>query len=161
MEVINNMEDIEYLLVNRLKEMDCVITTVESCTGGLIASRIVNVSGASGISKEGFITYCDEAKVSMVGVPAKVIDEYKAVSGETAEAMAKGGMSTAHADGCISVTGVAGPDMEDGKPVGLVYVGCSFKDKTVSFQFNFKGDRQSIRNQACQKALECMYDLIE
>ena len=144
---------IEAELVDVLKKNKLIITTAESCTGGMIASRIVNVPGASAVFKQGYITYCDEAKINMLHVRKETIEEYYAVSAQTAKEMASGGARAADADVCIAVTGVAGPDKEDGKPVGLVYIGLYICGKTYVNEYNFDGDRMQIRNQACQNAL--------
>lgn len=151
---------IENDLVNILKNNNLVITTAESCTGGMVASRIVNVPGASSVFKQGYITYCDEAKISMLGVRRQTIEKHFAVSRETAEEMASGAACAANADVGISVTGVAGPDKEDGKPVGLVYTGVYVSGKTYVRELHFDGDRASIRNQSAQAALEFAYEKI-
>ena len=145
---------IEAELVKILKIKNLIITTAESCTGGMIASRIVNVPGASAVFKQGYITYCDEAKISMLGVSRQTIEKYYAVSSQSAEEMAAGGAKAARADICVAVTGVAGPDKEDGKPVGLVYIGLYMCGKCYVKECNFNGDRAAIREQACETALE-------
>ena len=126
----------------------------------MIASRIVNVPGASAVFKQGYITYCDEAKISILGVKADTLEKYHAVSRETAAQMAEGGAGAAGADACIAVTGVAGPDKEDGMPVGLVYIGLFIYDKTYVKEFHFSGSRIEIRNQACEEALKLILEYI-
>jgi PncC family amidohydrolase len=126
----------------------------------MIASRIVNVPGASAVFKQGYITYCDEAKISMLGVSRKTIEKFYAVSAETASEMAMGGAKTANADVCISVTGVAGPDTEDGKPVGLVYIGVCILGSIHVRECHFTGDRASIREQSAQHAMEYAVELL-
>ncbi len=118
---------IEEKVVKELNARHMLLTTAESCTGGMIASAIVNVSGASNVFHQGYITYCDEAKNSILNVPNEILEEYKAVSPQVACKMALGALSLAGADIAVSVTGVAGPSMEDGKPVGLVYIGMASK----------------------------------
>ena len=86
----------------------------------MISSRIVNVPGASAVLKQAYVTYCDEAKHTVLGVKKETLEKYYAVSSQTACEMAEGGAKAAGADVCVSVTGVAGPDTEDGKPVGCV-----------------------------------------
>jgi PncC family amidohydrolase len=151
---------IEKDLVNILKINNLIITTAESCTGGMIASRIVNVPGASAVFKQGYITYCDEAKISMLGVSRQTIGKFFAVSAETASEMAMGGAKKANADVCISVTGVAGPDTEDGKPVGLVYIGVCILGSIHVRECHFTGDRASIREQSAQHAMEYAVELL-
>ena len=117
---------LEKHVVDVLKEKKLTITTAESCTGGMISSRIVNVPGASAVLKQAYVTYCDEAKHTVLGVKKETLEKYYAVSSQTACEMAEGGAKAAGADVCVSVTGVAGPDTEDGKPVGCVFIGCFY-----------------------------------
>ena len=117
---------LEKHVVDVLKEKKLTITTAESCTGGMISSRIVNVPGASAVLKQAYVTYCDEAKHTVLGVKKETLEKYYAVSSQTACEMAEGGAKAAGADVCVSVTGVAGPDTEDGKPVGCVFIGWGF-----------------------------------
>lgn len=152
---------LEEAIVNLLKAADMTLTTVESCTGGLLSGRIVNVSGASEVFKQGFVTYANGAKTKLVGVKKSTLKEYTAVSEETAKEMAEGGRKAAEADACISVTGIAGPEGgTEEKPVGLVYIGCCMKEKTVVRKYQFTGNRQKIREHAVVSALvllrECL-----
>lgn len=151
---------IEKDVVCELRERGLLLTTAESCTGGLVAARIVNVPGASGVFHEGYITYSDAAKSKLLGVKQETLNRYCAVSRETAYEMAEGGALRAEADVCVAVTGVAGPDMEDQKPVGLVYIGCCFRGKVTVLEYHFSGDRGQIRAQAAQAALEQLLDTI-
>ncbi len=139
-------------LVDILKANSMTVATVESCTGGMIASHIVDVSGASSVFGYGFVTYADEAKKNMVGVSASTLADYGAVSREAASEMAEGGKRTSGADICISVTGVAGPNTDEGKPVGLVYIGICLNESRV-YECHFEGDRESIRTQAAYEAV--------
>ena len=191
---------IEEKVVKQLNTKHMLLTTAESCTGGMVASSIVNVSGASNVFHQGYITYCDEAKNSILNVPAEILDEYKAVSPQVACKMALGALSIAAADIAVSVTGVAGPSTEDGKPVGLVYIGvASNKDSAYTDRFDtdtqisditgyaeaykysrnrevlykadnsniivsenvFEGDRSTIRDKACKKALDMVYAYVK
>ena len=138
-----------------LKKRKWTITTVESCTGGAVSARIVNVAGASDILKQAYVTYCDEAKHCLAGVSRETLDACTAVSAETAKEMALGGARAAGADVCVSVTGLAGPGGgTEEKPVGLVYMACCVKGRTTAERHMFAGDRQQIREQSAQKALE-------
>lgn len=162
--MINHKENavtIEENVVKLLKDKELVIATAESCTGGLIGATIVNVSGASSVFHEGYITYSNEAKMKLLGVSSQTLDTFKAVSKETAAEMAAGGASRSGADVCIAVTGVAGPSVEDDKPVGLVYIGCFYKGKVTVRQFDFSGDRQQIRNASVNEALKLVISCIE
>lgn len=152
---------LEESIVHLLKAAGMTLTTVESCTGGLLSGRIVNAAGASEVFKEGFITYTNRAKRKLVGVKKSTLKEYTAVSEETAREMAEGGLQAAEADACISVTGIAGPDGgTEEKPVGLVYIGCCIQGKTVVRKYQFTGNRQKIREHAVVSALvllrECL-----
>lgn len=149
----------EEKIVRFLNEHNMMITTVESCTGGLIAARLVNVSGASIVFSEGYITYSEDAKAKMVGVNPETIKKYNVVSEEVAYEMASGGAKTANADVAVSVTGVAGPlgGTKD-IPVGTVCIGVYYKNKVITEKFLFNGDRLQVRNQAVDKALEMVWN---
>ena len=155
------MESPEEQLVKQLFLKKWLITTVESCTGGLVASRIVNVPGASDVLREAYVTYCDEAKMKLAGVRKETLERYTAVSSQTAEEMALGGLSAAGADMALSVTGLAGPGGgTEEHPVGLVYVGCAVHGRAVVRELRLQGGRRSIREQAAEEALrlalECL-----
>ena len=116
---------LEEQIVKKLQEKGYTITTAESCTGGLLAGRILNVSGASEVYMEGYITYANEAKERILGVKHETLETYGAVSKETAEEMAIGAARAAKADVALSTTGIAGPGggtVE--KPVGLIWISC-------------------------------------
>lgn len=149
----------EEKIVRFLNEHNMMITTVESCTGGLIAARLVNVSGASNVFSEGYITYSEDAKAKMVGVNPETIKKYNVVSEEVAYEMASGGAKTANADVAVSVTEVAGPlgGTKD-IPVGTVCIGVYYKNKVITEKFLFNGDRLQVRNQAVDKALEMVWN---
>ena len=152
---------LEESIVQQLAEKHLKVTTVECCTGGALAARIINVSGASDVIQEGFITYSDEAKMSLVGVQKATIDAYTAVSSQPAAEMAEGGVAHTGSDVAVSVTGLAGPGGgTEEKPVGLVYIGCCYKGKTVVKEFHFKGNRSKIREQAVVKGLTLMRECI-
>lgn len=140
-------------LVAVLRERRLLITTVESCTGGGIASGIIDVPGASDVLKEAFITYCDEAKHRLVGVKKKTLRKYTAVSPQVCRQMAKGGARTAKADLCLSATGVAGPGGTEEFPAGLVYLGCCFNGRCEVRKYNFTGSRNEVRRQAVRESL--------
>ncbi|MCI1304926.1 MAG: CinA family protein [Lachnospiraceae bacterium] len=144
----------EEKLVGILKERGLIITTVESLTGGMIASTIVNVPGASDVFRRGYITYCDEAKHDLVGVSLRTLEKYTAVSAETAREMAEGGVRTAVCDAALSATGIAGPDGgTEEKPVGLVYIGFSIHNRTTVKKLLLDGSRLEIRQGTVREAL--------
>ncbi len=160
---LNKELPLEEVLVVLLKEKDYTIATAESCTGGLVAGRIVNVSGASWVFNEGYITYSNEAKCRLLGVPAPLIAEYGAVSEQTAREMAIGVAHAANADVGVAITGIAGPDggTKD-KPVGTVFIACCVKDKVTVRECRFDGNREQVRNSAVNYAMklacECIGD---
>jgi nicotinamide-nucleotide amidase len=151
--VIQLNHSTEEYLIKYLTDHGLTVTTVESCTGGMVAAALTSVAGSSRVFQRGFVTYCDEAKHEMVGVRSDTLARHTAVSRETAEEMANGGAAAAHADCCISVTGYAGPDSGSGEPVGLVYIGCRTPKGTVVQEHHFTGCRQEIRQQAMEQAL--------
>ena len=130
------------------------LTTAESCTAGLLAGRIMNVAGASGVYNEGHITYSNEAKERILGVSHETLEKYGAVSPQTAHEMAAGAAKAANADAAVSVTGIAGPGGgTKEKPVGLVYVGCYVKGNVRVEEFRFMGNRAKNREYAVVRAL--------
>lgn len=149
-------ETLEMAVVRLLKEQGLAVTTAESCTGGLIGGRLVNVPGASGVFREGFITYSNEAKTKRLGVRESTLKEYGAVSEQTAREMAAGGALAGASEACIAVTGIAGPDADGKKPVGLVYIACCIKDRIRVEEYHFKGNRDKIREQSVVKALDLL-----
>lgn len=145
---------LEEAVINILKEKGYTVTTAESCTGGRLAARIMNVPGASCAYNEGYITYSNEAKKKLLGVKKETLDEFGAVSRQTAAEMAEGAAKAAGADAALSVTGIAGPDGgTEEKPVGLVYVGCYLKGRTRVEEFYFTGNRDKNRDYAVVWAL--------
>lgn len=153
---VDETEELEDVVIKSLISKKLQLITVESCTGGLLAGRLINVSGASEVFKQGFITYSNESKMKLVHVNEATLDKFSAVSEEVAIEMAKGGIVAAEADVCVSITGIAGPNTEDDKPVGLVYIGCCYKDNVVVKEYNFNGNRQKVREQAVTKALDLL-----
>ena len=145
---------LEMSVVNLLEKNELTISTAESCTGGLLAGRLINVPGVSDVYKEGFITYTNKAKRKTLGVNKSTLKKYGAVSEQTAKEMAVGAALAADTDIRISVTGIAGPDGgTNEKPVGLVYVGVCIKDIVHVEEFRFSGDRANVREQTVISAL--------
>ncbi len=138
------------------------VTTAESCTGGLLSGRLVNVSGVSECLKRAYVTYCDEAKRDLLGVREETLKLYTAVSEQTAAEMASGGAKAAGADICLSVTGVAGPlDEGEGFPAGLVYIGCFYKGKVEVRRYHFSGGRMEVRERSVSAALKLLLSVLE
>ena len=144
---------LEEAVVSLLKEKNMTVTTAESCTAGLLAGRIMNVPGASDVYREGYITYSNESKMKLVGVKEKTLNQYGPVSAKTAYEMAVGAAKAAGSDAAVSVTGYAGPDGGEGKPAGLVYVGCCVGEKVRVEEFRFSGNRNKNRDYAVARAL--------
>ena len=156
------MIKIEEKLVQSLAEMGLTVSTAESCTGGMVASTIIDVPGASDVYNEGFITYSNEAKMKYLNVSEEVLDSFGAVSEETVKQMASGCRKATGSDVAIATSGVAGPgggSVE--KPVGLVYIGCAYKDIIEVRAYKFVGNRTEIRTQATNEAINMAMELIE
>ena len=137
------------------------VTTVESCTGGLLSATLVDVSGASDVFYQGVVTYANEAKVRLVGVKEATLQAHGAVSEETAREMAEGGAKAANADAALAVTGIAGPGGgTKEKPVGLVYIGCYVNGKTIVKKNLFTGNRREVREQAVETALKLLLECL-
>ncbi len=137
-----------------LKKHNLTVTTAESCTGGLVAGRLINVPGISAYLREGYITYSNEAKEKLLGVLPETLRLHGAVSPQTAEEMAAGGAKAAGADLCIAVTGIAGPDGgTEEKPVGLVYMSCYCRGKLYTEKNQYTGSRSKIREYSVASAL--------
>lgn len=147
-------EELETVLVKSLQKMSLTMATAESCTGGIIASKVVNISGASSVYLGSVVAYSNALKEQLLSVPLTILETHGAVSEETAKAMSEGLAKCTGADVCISTTGIAGPEggsLE--KPVGLVYVDILFKGQHVTKKLLLTGDRDRIRNQAALNAL--------
>ncbi|MDR0853763.1 MAG: competence/damage-inducible protein A [Clostridiales Family XIII bacterium] len=123
-------EELSEVVVRKLREKGLVLAAAESCTGGLFAKNVTDISGASAVFDRGFVTYSNEAKTELLGVPEAVIEEFGAVSRETAELMSEGALQNSAADIAIAVTGIAGPEGgTEEKPVGLCYISVSRNDE--------------------------------
>lgn len=147
-------ETLEMALTKLLIKKKYTMTTAESCTGGMIAARMVNAPGVSAVLKSGFITYANEAKEELLGVSHDTLEEFGAVSRETAEEMAEGAVKAAHTDAAVAVTGIAGPDGgTKEKPVGLVYIGVNVRGNVEVREYHFSGSRQKIRESVTAAAL--------
>ena len=133
------------------------VTTVESCTGGLVGHLITEVPGSSAYFVGGFVTYSDELKRATVGVPEEVLAAHGAVSAQVALAMATGGRERTAADLAVSVTGIAGPDGgSPEKPVGLTYVGVADANGVDVRRIVWTGDRASNRQESAAAVLEAL-----
>lgn len=139
------------------KSKGIMIATAESCTGGLIAGALTEVPGSSAVFDRGFVTYSNDAKAEMLGVPMALIDQHGAVSREVAEAMARGALDRSNATITVSVTGVAGPGGTDAKPEGMVCFGIALGDGVRSEiqRFGTIG-RDKVRAKTVQHALKLL-----
>lgn len=154
--IYSTEEDVtlEKAVVDLLLANGLTVTTIESCTGGLLAARLINVAGVSEVFKVGHITYSNKAKHKLLGVKKATLQKYGAVSAETAKEMAKGGAAVMKADVAVSITGIAGPEGGTAeKPVGLVYIGCHVCGTTTVREFHFSGNREKIRESTVSAAL--------
>ena len=131
------------------------LVTAESCTGGGIGAALTAVPGSSAVFKGGIISYTNEVKTQLLCVDPQLLIEKGAVCGEVAEAMAIGARRALNADVAVSVTGLAGPGGDDyGNPVGTVFIGYSDSCRTTHGHYVFSGDREQIRTQAIEAALQ-------
>lgn len=150
----NADETLERAVVELLSKNGLSITAAESCTGGLVCGKIVNVAGASEVFRGGYITYSNKQKRNVIGVKKSTLEKYGAVSEQVAAEMAKGVLEVSKADVAISTTGIAGPGGgTPEKPVGLVYIGCAVKNKVYVEKFNFSGSRNKVRESTVVAAL--------
>jgi len=147
-------ETLETHIVKALKDQNKTITLAESCTGGMLASRLVNVSGVSDVFKESYVLYDNDSKMKQLGINQAVLEKYGAVSEQCVYELAYQLAQRTDADLSVSISGVAGPEggSED-KPVGTVYFGITHESKTKTYKQIFAGDRQMIREKATAYAL--------
>lgn len=145
---------LEESVIRLLEEKKMTVTTAESCTGGKLSGRLLNVAGASSVYNEGYITYANASKEKILGVKHETLETYGAVSEQTAAEMALGAAKAAGADAALSVTGIAGPGGGTAeKPVGLVYIGCAVKGEVTVREYRFTGNREKNRDYAVARAI--------
>lgn len=156
-----DMEGLNDFTVQRLARRDMRIASAESCTGGLFASLITEVPGASEIFNESIVTYSNEAKMRELGVKSETLKEYGAVSRNTAKQMCEGICVHTGADVGISITGIAGPQGgTKEKPVGTVFVGICIKGLTRVYHLLINGSREQVREETCRFVFEKLLELI-
>ncbi len=154
--VYSTQEDItlEKAVIDILTAYKLTLTCAESCTGGMLSARLVNVPGASEVYKSGLVTYSNKAKRKLLGVKKGTLEKHGAVSAPTAEEMAKGAAMSSKSDVAVAVTGIAGPDGGTAqKPVGLVYIACDVQGKVTVKEYHFSGSRAKVRESAVSAAL--------
>lgn len=149
-------------LLARYRDANLMLATAESCTGGLIAGCLTEIAGSSNVVDRGFITYSNQAKEEVLGVPLALIDAVGAVSAEVADAMVKGALLRSRAEVAVAVTGIAGPGGgSPGKPVGLVHFGIGRRGgETRTARHVFPGDRTSVRLATVARALTLLAEQV-
>ncbi len=146
--------DLAARLLNTCRAKNLRVATAESCTGGLIAAALTHAAGASDVFDRGFVTYSNEAKTELLGIPADLIAKHGAVSEEVARAMAAGALRLSRASMAVAVTGIAGPGGGSAeKPVGLVWFGFATTSRCMSEKKIFPGNRTEIRAHTVAHAL--------
>jgi nicotinamide-nucleotide amidase len=151
-------------LLNICRTKKLTIATAESCTGGLLAATLTDVAGSSDVFERGFVTYSNDAKQVMLGVPPGTLEIYGAVSRETAHAMATGALAHAPVDLTVSVTGIAGPQgAVAGKPVGLVHFAAASRGGQLVHDERKYGDigRAQVRRASVEQALAMLREIAE
>ncbi|MDO4522352.1 MAG: competence/damage-inducible protein A [Eubacteriales bacterium] len=151
---------LEESVLDMLRERELTLTTAESLTGGLVAARLTDIPGASDVFRQGFVTYSNRAKRKLLDVKKSTLKDFGAVSEKTAKEMAKNGAFISGSDICISLTGLAGPTAEEDKPVGLVYIACSYNNRITVRECHFKGNRAKIRESAVVGVLTLLRECI-
>ncbi len=151
-----DLPNLETAALEALKTHGMTLGTAESCTGGLIAKRMTDVPGSSAVFKGGMVSYCNEIKHKVLGVPQELLDRYGAVSEPVAKAMAEGARRVLNCDLAVSATGVAGPGSDaDGNPAGLVYVALAGPEETQVRTLQLSGaDRRRVRTTAAHHAFD-------
>ena len=158
------INDAAIRLLDLCKEKRLTVATAESCTGGLVAGALSDISGSSAVLDRGFVTYSNEAKQQMLGVTPSTLDVYGAVSKECAEEMARGALARAQVDLAVSITGIAGPTgAAPGKPIGLVYFCAASRSGRVIAHDRKFGDigRSNVRRASVIQALAMLQELVE
>ncbi len=150
------------LLVNLLIKNNLVLATAESCTGGMIAAACTDLAGSSAWFERGFVSYSNDAKIELLGVPTDLIEQHGAVSEAVARAMVQGALARSHAQVAVAVTGVAGPTGgSKAKPVGTVWFGFATPVGVLTEMRHFEGDRAAVRTATVQHAFERLVDLLK
>ncbi|HDL89793.1 MAG TPA: nicotinamide-nucleotide amidohydrolase family protein [Thermodesulforhabdus norvegica] len=154
-------EELEKVVGDMLRSRGMKLAVAESCTGGMLAARIISVPGASDYFERGYIVYSNKAKVEELGVNPDVLERYGAVSEQTARAMAVGAKEKAGVDVALGITGIAGPTGGTReKPVGTVFIGCACDDRTVVEHHVLRGERQIVQMRSVQAALRLLWELL-
>ena len=157
----DNDVTLEKAVVDLLMANKLTACTVESCTGGMLSARLINVPGVSEVFKSGYVTYSNKSKRRLLGIKKNILLKHGAVSEQIAREMAKTAASLARTDVSVSTTGIAGPDGgTEEKPVGLVYIGCNVCGRITVKECHFHGSREKIRESTVAAALSLMRECI-
>ena len=154
------MDNLVDELSRLLLEKEVKLVTAESCTGGMVSAAITERAGSSKIFDRGYVTYSNQSKEELLGVPVTILNNYGAVSAQCADSMVLGALEKSNADVALSITGIAGPGGgDDKKPVGLVFIGVVVVGREpVVTECHFSGTRSEIRRSACEKALTLLVE---
>jgi PncC family amidohydrolase len=157
----DSAQDLEEKVGELLSQRGWTLAVAESCTGGLVGHRITNVSGSSAYFEGGVISYSNEVKEHVLGVPLETLIDHGAVSKETVLAMARGVRRLLGTDVAVSITGIAGPTGgTPEKPVGLVYIGLAAEDAESAEKHIWAGDRESNKAQTAEAALKLLFSYL-
>lgn len=148
-------------VVHTLAERGETLAAVESLTGGLLSATVVEIAGASSVFRGGLVVYATELKSSLAGVPAGLLADRGPVDPDVAVALAEGGRKVCNADWCLATTGVAGPEPQGGKPVGMVFVAVAGPDGSAVRHLDLDGGREAIRNDAVTAALRLLVEHLQ
>ncbi|WP_141267005.1 CinA family protein [Thermodesulfovibrio sp. Kuro-1] len=153
------LNSIAFSIIKKLIQTGKTLSTAESCTGGLIASSITDIPGASKVFLGGMVVYATEMKLRLLGVTREVLD-YGVISSQMAEAMALKIRLLTGSDYSIATTGNLGPDVMEGKPKGLIYIAIATPEKVYIKELKLQGDRQSNKTEATEEALKLFLELL-
>lgn len=152
-----NEVEINKLLISKNK----TISVAESCTGGLISNKLTNIPGSSKYFKMGLVAYRNEVKINILGVLKKTIENFGAVSSETAVEMASRIKNISNSDIGVGITGIAGPDGGSNyKPIGTVFISLAFDDKVIFKKYKYEGDRLEIKEKTSQSLFNMLFDIL-
>lgn len=156
-----NIEELAFAVKEALEAKGEMMATAESCTGGLIASHIVDIPGSSAVLAGGIVAYQNEIKEKLLDVPAEILNTVGAVSAETVKAMAEGARKKFGCEWAVATSGIAGPGgAEPGKPVGTVWIAVAYSLQNEAFCENFSGNRNQVREKSVYKALSLLLERI-
>ena len=161
--ILSIKSNTEYKIAKILLRKALKISTAESCTGGLLSSRLTDISGSSSYIKMNFVTYSNESKQKILGVSNETLEKYGAVSEQCAYEMALGLFKLTNSDIVICTTGIAGPTGDENKPIGLIYIACGYKGniEVREYKLNPKYNRKNMKFMFSEKALNFVMEKIE